>query len=136
MTPVSYISGTVTTVGDGWMDVSLGTLGLRLRALSGTLEYARTLVGSTIALHTVFLITDSNMLLYGFRSIRARNAFEKLIEVKGVGHRLALMTLEELSPMELVRASNEGDMKSLMRVNGIGARVAERIASRFYGETP
>ena len=66
--------------------------------------------------------------LFGFSSISEKETFLLLLSCSGIGPRIALSFLSQISPAELVKAIQEQDLKVLSSVNGIGAKKAEQIA--------
>lgn len=65
--------------------------------------------------------------LYGFSAREAQNLFEKLLEVNGVGPKMALNLLSTGSIAAVTQAITEGDVAFIQRANGVGKRVAERV---------
>ena len=63
----------------------------------------------------------------GFASDEERRLFRLLIEVSGIGGKLALNVLSSTSVPAFCAAVAASDVKSLSRINGIGKRTAERI---------
>ncbi len=73
-------------------------------------------------------IKDEPIRLYGFMDAAERGLFETLIDVQGVGPRVALAILAGLPPEELVRAISKGDIARLTQIKGVGRKTAERLA--------
>jgi Holliday junction DNA helicase RuvA len=65
--------------------------------------------------------------LFGFLSRDTKALFEQLLDVNGVGPKMALNMLSIGSAKEVRQAIAGGDVKSIQRANGVGKRVAERI---------
>jgi Holliday junction DNA helicase RuvA len=57
-----------------------------------------------------------------------------LTSIQGVGGRLALAILSVLSPDELARAVAQGDKAMIGRANGVGPKLAARIANELQGK--
>jgi Holliday junction DNA helicase RuvA len=57
-----------------------------------------------------------------------------LTGVQGVGGRVALAILSVLGPDELAHAVASGDAASLARANGVGPKLASRIANELKGK--
>ena len=72
-------------------------------------------------------VREDAHLLFGFATEAERRLFRMLIEISGIGPRLALGALSGLTPREFTAAVAEGDVKRLSRIRGIGRRTAERI---------
>jgi len=81
-----------------------------------------------IELHTILLVRDDTMELFGFESSRDRELFQRLRTVGGVGPRLALAILGALPTDRVVQAIRGKDNATLQTVSGVGKKTAERIA--------
>ncbi|MGE0254960.1 MAG: Holliday junction branch migration protein RuvA [Alphaproteobacteria bacterium] len=88
-------------------------------------------VGGTATLHTEMRQRDELPHLYGFADKRERESFRLLTTVQGVGARVALAVLSALSPDELANAILAGDKAQLSRADGVGPRLAARIAAEL-----
>lgn len=85
-------------------------------------------VGEALELHTVLLVREDALDLYGFRTDLERRLFQRLQSASGVGPRLALTLLGAMSAGRLVEAIRAKDLSRLQTVNGVGRKKAERIA--------
>ncbi|MDH3735244.1 MAG: Holliday junction branch migration protein RuvA [Gemmatimonadota bacterium] len=85
-------------------------------------------VGDEVELHTVLVVRDDAMELYGFGTARERELFRRLRTASGVGPRLALAILGALPPDRIVSAIRSRDHAALQTVSGVGKKTAERIA--------
>jgi Holliday junction DNA helicase RuvA len=65
--------------------------------------------------------------LYGFVTEAERKLFLMLLNVSGIGPKIALAGLSGLSARDFKKAVVEGDVKRLSSVSGIGRKTAERI---------
>lgn len=65
--------------------------------------------------------------LYGFRTRDNQNLFEKLLEVNGVGPKMALNLLSIGSTTDIKQAIASGNVQYIQSANGVGKRLAERI---------
>jgi holliday junction DNA helicase RuvA len=85
-------------------------------------------VGAELRLHVhSHFIKDEPLRLYGFADPDERRLFQTLIDVQGVGPRVALAILAGLPPSELVRAIVGGDVARLTQIKGVGRKIAERL---------
>jgi Holliday junction DNA helicase RuvA len=85
--------------------------------------------GSVVQLHVhSHFVKDEPIRLYGFADADERRLFETLLDVQGVGPRVALAILAGLPPEELVRAISTSDVGRLKQIKGVGAKLAERLA--------
>jgi len=85
-------------------------------------------VGGELRLHVhSHFIKDEPLRLYGFADGDERRLFQTLIDVQGVGPRVALAILAGLPAGELVRAIAGGDVARLTQIKGVGRKIAERL---------
>ncbi|MBW8745773.1 MAG: Holliday junction branch migration protein RuvA [Sphingomonas sp.] len=101
----------------------------------GYLAYAsaRTLsaigpIGGSVLLLTEMQVREDAITLFGFGSASERDWFRLLTGVQGVGGRVALAILSVLDANELSRAIASGDKAMIARANGVGPKLAQRIA--------
>ncbi len=72
-------------------------------------------------------VREDALALYGFRTPREKQVFEKLISVSGIGPKLAITVLSGLEVNELVPAIRSNDVMKLTRIPGVGRKTAERL---------
>ena len=122
---IASLSGVVRFVALDRAVVEVGGVGMAVRATPATLATLRR--GEKAYLATTLVVREDSLTLYGFQSDDARDLFELVQSVSGVGPRIALAMLAVLSPDELRTALGAGDTKALTRVPGIGQKGAERL---------
>ena len=79
----------------------------------------------TLYIHTA--VREDAITLYGFATKEEKQLFQQLINVSGVGGKLALNVLSAMPASSFCAAVSSGDVKSLSRINGVGKRTAERL---------
>lgn len=87
-----------------------------------------------VLLYTVLRVKEDQILLYGFLSPREKLFFEKFISVSGVGGKTALSLISAFSLKELVESVNNGDVKRISSVPGIGKKTAQRVVLELTGK--
>jgi Holliday junction DNA helicase RuvA len=102
--------------------------------LSGKSLGAIGAIGSEVLLLTELQVREDAWTLFGFGSTAERDAFRALTSIQGVGGRLALAILSTLSPDELARAVAQDDKAMIGRANGVGPKLAARIANELQGK--
>jgi len=102
--------------------------------LSGKTLGALGPIGGDITLLTELQVREDAWTLFGFGSTAERDAFRALTSIQGVGGRLALAILSTLSPDELARAVAQDDKAMIGRANGVGPKLAARIANELQGK--
>ncbi len=84
-------------------------------------------VGAEAALHIHTQVSDDQIALYGFLDAQEKRLFERLITVGGVGPKLAIKMLSGLSSERTVQAIRGQDHAQLVRIPGVGKKLAERL---------
>jgi Holliday junction DNA helicase RuvA len=79
-------------------------------------------------LHIYTHVTDNSFALYGFYSAKERNLFLKLINISGIGPKIALNILSGIETSDLENAIRQSDVARISLIPGIGKKTAMRIA--------
>ncbi len=80
-----------------------------------------------VALHIHTQVREDTLALFGFLTRDEKRIFERLITVSGVGPKLAITILSGLSTERLVAAIRGQDHAMLVKVPGVGKKLAERL---------
>jgi Holliday junction DNA helicase RuvA len=120
------------TAGDSAV-IDVGGVGYLVQ-LSGKTLAALGSVGGEVLLLTELQVREDAWTLFGFGSAAERDTFRALTSIQGVGGRLALAILSILSPDELARAVAQDDKAMIGRANGVGPKLAARIANELQGK--
>lgn len=84
-------------------------------------------VGSKVTLFTYLNVREDAMELFGFYDKTEMEWFKLLVTVNGVGPKMALSVLSELSPDKVALSIAAGDYKALTKASGVGPKLAQRI---------
>lgn len=84
-------------------------------------------VGDEVYLHTLMIVREDSIALYGFNSVADREIFERLISVSSVGPKMALAILGSMTIDRLRSAVAGGQPEAFTRVPGVGKKTAEKI---------
>lgn len=84
--------------------------------------------GENATLYTVLNVTENDIALYGFATEEQQACFQMLTAVSGVGPKAGLAILSVMSPEQVALAASAGDHKVFTKANGVGPKLAQRIA--------
>lgn len=83
--------------------------------------------GRTVVLQIHTHVKEDILALYGFLTAREKSLFLLLIQVSGIGPKLANTILSGLPVEELTSAVARSDLVRLTRIPGVGRKTAERM---------
>jgi Holliday junction DNA helicase RuvA len=84
-------------------------------------------MGEDVFLHTYTHVREDTLILFGFADTDEKEMFLLLINVSGVGPKLALSILSGIRPVDLARAIATKDVTRLTGLSGVGKKTAERL---------
>jgi Holliday junction DNA helicase RuvA len=122
---IAFVRGPVAAIGVDSCVIEVGGVGLQLYCHPGTLAGLRP--GQESKLATSMVVREDSLTLYGFADDDEKSLFELLQTASGVGPRLAQAALAVLSPDQLRQAVASEDLAMLMKVPGVGKKVAQRL---------
>lgn len=129
---IARLKGLVDHVSADALIVDVNGVGYLVQASTRTL--ASLSVGQSVVLHIETQVREDAITLFGCVSETELAAFRALITVQGVGGRVALNILSVLTPDQVAHAVAAGDAASLARANGVGPKLAARIANELRGK--
>jgi len=132
-TLIARLSGILAETSADTAIVDVGGVGYLVHTSARTLD-ALGPVGGEVLILTELQVREDAWTLFGFGSPAERDAFRALTSIQGVGGRLALAILSVLSPDELARAVSQDDKAMIGRANGVGPKLAARIANELKGK--
>jgi holliday junction DNA helicase RuvA len=130
---IARLTGILAEVSADSAVIDVGGVGYQVHASGRTLDSIGPIGGEVLIL-TELQVREDAWTLFGFGSATERDSFRALTSVQGVGGRLALAILSVLSPDELARAVSQGDKAMIGRANGVGPKLAARIANELQGK--
>lgn len=83
--------------------------------------------GKEVTLHTSLVIRENSQALYGFSTANNRDLFEALLNVSGIGPKIALSISGHMPAHELQAAIRHNNIQALTKIPGIGKKTAERL---------
>jgi len=129
---IASVSGILEVIGESQVVVRVGGVGLQIAVPHSVISQAPG-IGHEISLLTHLIVREDALTLFGFLRPEERFAFELLLQVSGVGPRLALSVLNTLSPETLANAIHSEDATTVARVPGVGKKTAQKIVLELKG---
>jgi Holliday junction DNA helicase RuvA len=130
---IARLTGTLAETSADGAVIDVGGVGYQVLASARTLD-ALGPVGGDVLLLTELQVREDGWTLFGFGSAGERETFRILTSVQGVGGRVALAILSTFTPDDLARAVSTGDKAMIARANGVGPKLAARIANELQGK--
>ncbi len=84
-------------------------------------------VNNEVFLHTYMVVREDAMDLYGFLEQEELSAFKLITSVNGVGAKIGLSLLSDLSASKIMLSIASNDAKALTAASGVGIKLAQRI---------
>jgi Holliday junction DNA helicase RuvA len=81
-------------------------------------------------------VREDALALFGFLTGAEHDLFLRLIEVAGVGPRLAVNVLSGMEAPDLIEALRASDVARLTRIPGVGKKTAERLVLELKDKMP
>ncbi|MFT6765942.1 MAG: Holliday junction DNA helicase RuvA [Alteromonas naphthalenivorans] len=120
----SYLKGKIATISENSVTLDVQGVGFAFQVPSPEFFQGKQEVSIPVHMHWN---SDNGPSLYGFSSELERTVFLLIISCSGLGPKIGLAVLHQLSPGSFLQAIQEGDDKALSSVSGIGAKKAEQI---------
>lgn len=84
-------------------------------------------MGEIVKIYTYLYVREDEMSLYGFSRLEEKKLFMRLIDISGIGPKLAMQILGGYDLKTLTVAIASGDSKTLCKIKGLGKKTAELI---------
>jgi holliday junction DNA helicase RuvA len=122
---IASVSGKIVRATKDSLVIAVGGIGLQV--YTTTTQVASAHPGEAASLFTYLVVREDALSLYGFDTLEARELFVLLLGVPGVGPRLALAILSQLSPDAVRRAVFNEQADLFASVPGVGRKTAQKI---------
>jgi holliday junction DNA helicase RuvA len=132
---IGKLKGIVDSTGTDWVILDVGGVGYVVSCSTRTLQTLPS-AGEATQLAIETYVREDQIRLFGFSSDLEREWFRILLNVQGVGTRVALAILSTLKPSELAQAIALKDKAAIGRTSGVGPKLAERICVELKDKSP
>ena len=127
---IASLSGTLKSISKSEIVLEVNSVGYLLNVSSKVISTLGD-IGSKLSMFTDLQVKDDKIIMYGFFNQIDQIIFRLLQSVQGVGPKAALSILSALTVEELILAISSGDKAMISRAEGVGSKVASRVASEL-----
>lgn len=120
-----FIKGTVAGIDSE--SVVLDVNGVGFKIYTSYVSMSECSDGEIKKFFTYLSVKEDDISLYGFTTYNELKLFKELISVSGVGPKVAISVLSQISVADFSTAVVTGNHKVLSKVKGIGPKLAQRI---------
>jgi Holliday junction DNA helicase RuvA len=123
---IAYLSGKLLEKEANSVIVDVNGVGYEV-AIPLSTFYELGEIGSEVQLRIFTYVREDTLSLFGFKTIREKELFLKLISVSGIGAKSGIGILSGMSADEIINAIRSNNLMRLNSIPGIGKKTAERI---------
>lgn len=123
---IAYLSGKLLEKEANSVIVDVNGVGYEV-AIPLSTFYELGEIGSDVQLRIYTYVREDTLSLFGFKSLREKELFLKLISVSGIGAKSGIGILSGMSADEIINAIRSNNLVRLNSIPGIGKKTAERI---------
>ncbi len=124
---IAYLEGIIKSRATDHVVVLVGGVGYQIFVTPSSLAQLPAAPDAKIQFYIHTHVREDQITLYGFLTVHELHIFQRLLNVQGIGPKLALTVLAGLAPQDFVSAVVNDDLVRLNAIPGIGKKTAERI---------
>ena len=122
----SFVAGTIEAKDNNLLVINCNGVGFEL-IVSETTNFEVGEVGDTAKVHTYMAVREDAITLFGFATLEEKQTFLKLINVSGIGGKVAIAILSAMPVVNLIDAIVTENVRMLSSIKGLGKKTAERL---------
>lgn len=123
---LAYIKGKIDSKTNTYIVIDVGGLGYKVFMSETAIENIGN-IGDTVKVHTYYRVREDDISIFGFITKEELRMFELLLTVSGIGAKVALAILANISVTDFALAVITNDVSQIVKIPGIGKKSAERI---------
>ena len=121
----SHFKGIIENIENDKIEIDVNSVGYEIYMPTSDINDIS--VGQECKIYTHLNVREDDMRLFGFLSRESRNFFRKLISVSGVGPKVALGIISNISVSDMCIAIATENLVCLKSIPGIGPKMAQKI---------
>ncbi len=122
---IGYVKGKLLAETEG--QIILENNGVGFSITPSAEAYKDIMANGGGAVYTYMAVREDDISLFGFKSLEEKKMFLKLITVSGIGPKMGMTVLSNMSLKDLAVKIATSDVKGLSSVKGLGKKKAEMI---------
>ena len=130
---IAFLAGTLAYKAGDRLYLEVKGVGYELLASTRTLATLGQR-GDEVLLYTYMHVRENEVSLFGFVDEEEKRVFLALIDISGIGPKVALAVLSTLQPRMLAGAVATEDIALISSVPGIGKKTAQRLIIELKGK--
>lgn len=123
---IAYLNGKLEDINIDSVIIDVNGIGYKVFMPNTCIEKLGK-IGDIVKIHTHYHVREDNISLFGFNTKEQLRVFELLLLVSGIGGKLAINIISEITPYDFSLAVISNDINVLTKVSGVGPKVAQRI---------
>ena len=120
------LKGILTYTNPSFFVIECGGVGYKCTATFNTLKQLPK-TGTETTVFTYLHVREDNIELFGFSTQEELDCYKMITSVSGVGPKVGIAMLSELSSQQIVVSIATNDSKTLTKASGVGQKLAQRI---------
>ena len=127
---IAQLRGTIVRTDTQFIIIDVQGVGYAVH-VSGRTQGQLSVLSGEVTILTEMQVREDSMTLFGFVDVAERDAFRLLVTVQGVGAKAAMAILSALDPSALTEAIVAGDKAMVVRADGVGPKIAQRVVNEL-----
>ncbi|HEV7858126.1 MAG TPA: Holliday junction branch migration protein RuvA [Pyrinomonadaceae bacterium] len=123
---IAHLNGTLLAKQATALIIDVGGVGYEVTIPLSTF-YDLEDAGANVSLRIYTHVREDTLQLFGFKTARERELFQRLISVSGIGPKLGITMLSGMSADEIIASIRTNNLARLTSIPGIGKKSAERL---------
>jgi Holliday junction DNA helicase RuvA len=123
---IAHLNGTLLAKQATALIIDVGGVGYEVTIPLSTF-YDLEEAGTNVSLRIYTHVREDTLQLFGFKTARERELFQRLISVSGIGPKLGITMLSGMSADEIIASIRTNNLARLTSIPGIGRKSAERL---------
>lgn len=133
---LNHIYGKLLKIDEDSLIIDTGNFGFRIYVSKDLTSKLSEKLDNKILLYVAEVIEKDGIKFFGFLSEEERDLFENLKNITGVGIKIALRIVSAMSPKEFYKVIEKEDLNALLKVPGVGKKIAQKIFLEIKGVIP